>query len=142
MKTCVMDIHTHPWVDASKTSSNGSIFKALQKCQVGLPVKGSLKDAVHDLCAQKFWGYTRPSFSKDCRLLKHLKSRGLGLLSFNTNDNDTSSVSEVFEKDILVNSSNLQFKPLFKTMDDSSGRRNRLSKVKTTAQKDSKLSVD
>ena len=81
MKTCVMDSHTHPWVDAFKASSNGSIFKSLQKRQIGLPMKSEIRDAVHDKCAHDIWGYLRPSFSKDCCLLKHLKSEGMGFLA-------------------------------------------------------------
>ena len=142
MKTCVMDSHTHPWVDASKTSSNNSIFKSLQKRQIGLLVKGSLRDSTHDKCAHDFWGYSRPSFSKHRQLLKHLQSKGMGLLTFQTDDNDDNCMTEVHYNDMLMNNSNPQFKPLFKTMDHFNGRRNRLSKVRTTVQKDNKLSVD
>ena len=78
MKTCVMDSHTHPWVDTSKTPSN-SIFKALQKHQIGLPVEGSLHDTAYDQIARDM-GYSRPSLSKDRRLLKELKARGMHLL--------------------------------------------------------------
>ena len=44
--------------------------------------------------------------------------------------------------DMLLNSSNPQFKLLFKTMDHLSGLKNRLSKAKTAAQKDKGLSMD
>ena len=71
MKTCAEDSHTHPWVDASKASSS-SIFKIVQKRQIGLPVKSFLRDSTHDICAHDFWGYSRPSFSKDRRLLRYL----------------------------------------------------------------------
>ena len=44
--------------------------------------------------------------------------------------------------DMLPNSSNPQFKPVFKTMDHFGGLKNRISKAKTSAQKDKGLSVD
>ena len=43
---------------------------------------------------------------------------------------------------MLLNSSNPQFKPVFKTMDHFDGLKNRFSKAKTVAQKDKGLSVD
>ena len=50
---------THPWVDASKTSSN-YVFKVLQKQQIRLPVKSSLCDSAYDVIARDM-GYSRPS---------------------------------------------------------------------------------
>ena len=141
MKTCTEDSLTHPWVDASKTSS-GSIFKSLQKCQIGLPVKGLLRDSTHDKCARDFWGYSRPNFSKDRHPLKHLKTRGMGNLTFQTDDNDDSFMIEVSYNDLLLNNSNPQFKLLFKTMDHFGGLKYRLLKAKTAVQKDKGLLVD
>ena len=105
MKTCVVACHTHLWVDASKTSSN-SIFKSLQKSQIGLLVKGSLRDSTHDKCAQDFWGYSHLIFSKDRRLLNHLKTRGIGNLTFQTDDNEDNCMTEVHYNDMLLNNSN------------------------------------
>ena len=136
MKTCAEDFPTHPWVDTSKASS-GSIFKSLQKRQIGLPIKGSLRDSTHDLCARDFWGYSCPSFSKDRRLLKYLTDRGLGNLHFKVEDNDVINLTEVLHTDLLASSSNEQFKPLFKTMDLFCGRKTRLLKARENA-----LSVD
>ena len=141
MKTCVVACHTHPWVDASKTFSN-SIFKSLQKRQIGLPVKGPLRDSTNDKCARDFWGYSSPSFSKDRRLLNHLKTRGMGKLIFQTDDNNDNNMTEVHYNDMLLKSSNSQFKLLFKTMDHFGGLKNSLSKAKTTIQKDKHLLVD
>ena len=73
-----MDSHAHPWVDASKTSSN-SVFKVLQKRQLGLPVKCSVRDLAYDDVTRDM-GYSHPSFSKDLRLLKELKARSLNYL--------------------------------------------------------------
>lgn len=116
-----MDSHTRLWIDASKTSLN-SIFKSLQKREVGLPVKTPLCDALDDKLAKDFWGYSRPSFSKDHRLLKHLKARGMDKLTFQTTDDGDFSMTEVHYNDMLLNSSNSHFKSLFKTMDHFGGR--------------------
>lgn len=134
MKILVEDSHTYPWVDASKASPEGSIFKALQKRQIGLPVKGSLRDSTHDMCARNFWGYSRPRFSKDRRLLRYLTEKGMGNLHFKVEDNDVSSLTEVLHTDLLVNNSNEQFKPLFKTMDHFCGRKSRLLEANDNAQ--------
>ena len=141
MKTCVVACHTHPWVDASKTFSN-SIFKSLQKRQIGLPVKGPLRDSTNDKCARDFWGYSRPSFSKDRRLLNHLKTQEMGNLTFQTDDNDDSCMIEVYYNDLLLNNSNPQFKLLFKTMDHFDGLKYRLLKAKIAVQKNKGLSMD
>ena len=100
-----MACHTHPWVDASKTSSN-SIFKSLQKRQIRLLVKGSLRDSTHDKCAQDFWGYSSLIFSKDRHLLNHLKTQGIGNLTFQTDDNEDNCMTEVHYNDMLLNNSN------------------------------------
>ena len=66
----------------------------------------------------------------------------MGNLTFQTDDNENSCMTEVHYNDMLLNSSNPQFKLLFKTMDHLSGLKNRLSKAKTAAQKDKGLLVD
>ena len=66
----------------------------------------------------------------------------MGNLTFQTDDNENSCMTEVHYNDMLLNSSNPQFKPLFKTMDHFGGLKNRLSKAKTAAQKDKGLLVD
>ena len=81
-------------------------FKSLQKSQIGLLVKGSLRDSTHDKCAQDFWGYSRLIFSKDRRLLNHLKTRGIGNLTFQTDDNEDNYMTEVHYNDMLLNNSN------------------------------------
>ena len=140
MKTCVVACHTHLWVDASNTSSK-SIFKSLQKSQIGLLVKGSLRDSTHDKYAQDFWGYSRLIFSNDRRLLNHLKTRGIGNLTFQTDDNEDNCMTEVHYNDMLLNNLNPQFKLLFKIIDHFSGPKKRLSKAKTVAKKDKGLLV-
>ena len=108
-KTCAMDSPTHPWVDASKTSLN-SVFQALQKRPLGLPVKGSLRDStLYDIACDM--GYSRPSLLKDLRILKELKAHGMHLLQTSNCLQTSSSLSSggltvLSESDVLVNQSN------------------------------------
>ena len=73
IETCVTDFRMHPWIDASKPPSN-SIFKALQKRQLGLRVKNIIRNNAWDLFCRDF-GY-RGKLSKDLRFLKDLKAHG------------------------------------------------------------------
>ena len=66
----------------------------------------------------------------------------MGNVTFQTDDNDDSCMTEVHYNDMLLNSSNPQFKPLFKTINHFDGLKNHISKEKTATQKDKGLSVD
>ena len=47
MKTCVMDCHTHSWINVSKPSSK-SVCEDLKKWHLGLRVQQTVKNIAFD----------------------------------------------------------------------------------------------
>ena len=82
MKTCATNFRTHPWIDASTPPSN-IVFEALQKRQLSLRVKNTIRDNAWDDLFHRDFGYCG-KLSKDLRFLKASRLLEIGTISLQT----------------------------------------------------------